>query len=206
MLRQRREPLNPDDRKIPVDYPERRLELRRRIPNIERLVKKKEAQRRDDAAERRPDRLAEEHRLRRRQRKVAGLEILHEDAGDVDDGLEDAAGGEGGDDAVFLAGDGGDEEEADLAVVVGHVHVGEAGAIGVAEGEGRCHDVGEEDKVPLEVGEDEGDGDDRDDGEDRVPGGSKPERDVLSHEGLVLPWIVQGFVFAIGYGGCMHAT
>ncbi|PON92810.1 hypothetical protein TorRG33x02_114080, partial [Trema orientale] len=133
-----------------------------------------EAQRSDHAAEGGPDDLAGEHGPRRREGEVPCLEVLHQDAGHGDDRLDQAAAGEGGDDAVLPAGEGGEDEEGDLAVVVGHVDVGEAGAVGVAEGQGRGEDVADDDVVPLELWEHDWDHDDGDRGEDCVAGYGEP--------------------------------
>lgn len=68
VLGQRRESLHPNNRQIPIYNPKGGLELLIRIAYVERLVEQEEAERRHHAAERRPHRLAHQHRPRRRQR------------------------------------------------------------------------------------------------------------------------------------------
>lgn len=120
---------------------------------------------------------------------MGGLEVLHENAGDGDDGLDEAAAGEAGDEGVVLGAEGGEEEEGDLAVVVGHVDVGEAGAVSVAEGEGGGEDVGGDDEVPFELREHLRDRDGGDCGEAQVADQAQPQWDAFSQEHFVLLFV-----------------
>lgn len=119
----------------------------------------------DDASQRRADRLADEHGARRRQRQVARLEVLRDVGRVAQDRHGDPAGDQGGDHAAALDADPrAEREHGDLAIGASQVHVGDAEAVGVAEGEDGRGEVDERNMaVPhlwVEV-RDGGDGDDR---------------------------------------------
>lgn len=81
---------------------------------------------------------------------------LHEVGGGGDDGHHDAADGEAHKDAAVGARPGAEDEEGELAVGGGERPVGEAGAVGVAEGQDGREYVADEDVVPFHRGEELG--------------------------------------------------
>ena len=111
---------------------------------------------------------------------MPGLEVVHQVGGYGDDGLDQAAAYQAGDDAGILTGQCGEDEQGCFPVVICHVHVGQAGAVGVAEAQGGSEDVGDDDVVPFQFREHEGDDDDGDDGEDDVSHTGQPYGDAVS--------------------------
>ncbi|GER33419.1 hypothetical protein STAS_09557 [Striga asiatica] len=159
---QRREPLGPEGRHAPVRGRVWGLVGPVGIPDLE--GKRRAVPRRSQLQSPRPG-------PRGGEGEVGRLEVLDEVGRGEGDGLDEAATDE--------ACEGGENEEGHLAVVVCHVHVGEARGVGVAEGEGRGQGVGREDVGPTELGEHGGDhegGDGREEGVagQGCPGGCRP--------------------------------
>jgi hypothetical protein len=199
VLGQRRETLHADDGHVAVDERIRCLPVPVGVAHVERLVEEEEGERREDAAHQRADDLPHQHRPRRRQRQVARFEVVHQIGGDEHQLLHQAAPHQPGDHAVVLARPRREYEQPDLAVVVPHVHVSQAGAVGVAEPQRRRQHVRHDHVVPLHLPEHERDGDHRDDAEQRVSGVGHPGGDVVPVEHLVALHVVQRHGVRVGH-------
>lgn len=108
------------------------------------------------------------------------FEILHENACDRNDRLYETTTSKARDESVVFGADGGKEKEGNLAVVVGHVDVGETGTVSVAKGEGGGEDVGSDDIVPFKLREHLWDNNGGNCGQGCVADESHPQWDVFS--------------------------
>ncbi|GER28557.1 protein kinase family protein [Striga asiatica] len=163
---QRREALDPKDGHVAVDQRVGRLVDAVWVSDVERAVEEEEGQGRHNTADGGPHGLGHEHGTGGGEGEVARFKVVHQIRGYGDDGLYEATTDESRHHPVVRrAHEGGQDEEGDLPVVVGHVHVGEARPVRIAEAEGGGQHVSHKDVVPFERGKHDGDHNDGDNGE-----------------------------------------